>query len=257
MIGTLPKPGSFISIVPTYDDWYENLHTASWLPTSEPGSPQYSWTIASGDLPVWGVELSSVKHYAYFACSGYNHDSLTRTVYVRMTKNGGNYAYGSQSVIPSRYYTANCLFYDVDVSDVLGIKLWTTNANTLSRFFECRLVTDTDVYIKGFNTNEVLSHFYFDLTFKELVQEYSMDYLPTSYVTMPGTPISLSFSLASYQDFNQKYMGIPLAEFIRSSHNHSTYKDKITFYTGTSMYVYYLNPIMIAQLDFIRGGSIR
>lgn len=106
----------------------ETLGSAVYLPTSEPATPQVSYTVASGDLPAFNVAPDSKKWMAYMIAAG---SAVTAaTLYWRMKKNGSSVANGSQAVTAAYYYTQHSYFYDVAVGDVLEIALWSSVTNT-------------------------------------------------------------------------------------------------------------------------------
>jgi len=122
------------------------LDTPVDLPTSEPDTPQYEWTVAGGDLPAFSLTLKSVKYIGCFYAAGKNVSGATRTVYIRMTKNGSSVSTANSSVGDATFYTRSCFFYDIAVSDVLGIKLW-ANDTGVNRDYQARQVHPSRIFL--------------------------------------------------------------------------------------------------------------
>lgn len=105
------------------------LATPEALPTSEPATPQISYTIGPQHLPT--VSPAGLKYVltAILYAAGRNTDAAAQTVYYRIMKNGVSVATGSASVNAGNYWTHNhARFYDVVPGDVLACKLWATSA---------------------------------------------------------------------------------------------------------------------------------
>ena len=104
------------------------LGTPETLPTSEPATPQISYTVASGDLPVISPDMESKKWIGYLVGAG--KAVTAATVYWRMKKNGSSVATSSQSVAANQYYTYQAYFYDITVGDVLELALWSNKTDS-------------------------------------------------------------------------------------------------------------------------------
>jgi hypothetical protein len=100
------------------------LGTPETLPTSEPATPQISYTVASGDLPTFNLTPYQKKWVAIVIGAG--KAVTAATIYWRMKKNGASVNTGSSSVSAGYYYTRQCFFYDVAVGDVLELALWSS-----------------------------------------------------------------------------------------------------------------------------------
>lgn len=106
------------------------LGTPEVLPTSEPATPQISYTIATGHLPMVSPTGLEYVLTALLYAAGKNTDTTSRTVYYRILKNGSSVATGSSRVLGGYFYTWNhCNFFDVQVGDVIACKLWASGAN--------------------------------------------------------------------------------------------------------------------------------
>jgi hypothetical protein len=104
------------------------LGTPETLPTSEPGTPQISYTVADGDLSTFNLSVYSKKWVALIYGAG---KAVTAgTISWRIKKNGASVATGSSAVTANYYYTVSAFFYDVAVGDVLELALWSTVADS-------------------------------------------------------------------------------------------------------------------------------
>jgi len=130
-------------MTPQYTSWYTLditykpavetlLDTPEPLPTSEPAEPQVSYTVQESDLPTLSMNVYSKVWVAWIIVAGYCPSAAT--VYYRMLKNGVSVASGSNSVSAGNYYTRVSYFYDVKVGDVLGVKLWSSVADSDWRY---------------------------------------------------------------------------------------------------------------------------
>lgn len=107
------------------------LGTPVVLPTAEPGTSQISITVSSGDLPTISPSPISVKYSAILYAAGKNTDAASQSVSWRILKNSVSVATGTQTgVATNTFWTQQYdQFFDVAVSDVLEIRLWSTSAN--------------------------------------------------------------------------------------------------------------------------------
>ena len=115
-----------VDVTITYPDPDETLlETPVALPTSEPASPQVSYTLGSQHMPVWSpYELEHVKTALLYA-AGQNTSASAITVYYRIQKNGANVGTGSASCPAGAFYTACCYqLLDVQGGDTVSYKLW-------------------------------------------------------------------------------------------------------------------------------------
>ncbi|MEM1879172.1 MAG: hypothetical protein QXJ18_05370 [Desulfurococcaceae archaeon] len=102
----------------------ELLSTPNTLPTTEPITSQIVYTVSEEDLPAFSMGVHSVVWVAYVIGAG----RFTRagTLYLRMLRNGASVRTGSTSVSANNYYTVNTFFYNVNVGDVLELRLWSS-----------------------------------------------------------------------------------------------------------------------------------
>jgi hypothetical protein len=106
------------------------LETPIALPTSEPGSPQITFTVIEDDLPVLsGAALSDVTLIPAFFAGGTNEAETANIHYARVFKNGvevgaPNTACDGEPLWTYSFY----LFADIAVGDVVTISLWADSA---------------------------------------------------------------------------------------------------------------------------------
>jgi hypothetical protein len=121
--------GSLKALTTTIQSPSENLQgTPTTLPTSEPGTPQISYTVASGDLPTFSMGHYSQVWIAVLVAAG--KAVTAATINWRMKKNGSSVNTNSFSVAANTYYTINAFFYDISVGDVLAIALWSNKTDS-------------------------------------------------------------------------------------------------------------------------------
>jgi len=100
------------------------LETPETLPTSEPDTPQISYTVTEDLLPTLSMQPYSKK---WVACLyGAGRFTTAGTVYWRMKRNGASVASSSKSVSANYYYTVCAHFHNVNVGDVLELALWSS-----------------------------------------------------------------------------------------------------------------------------------
>lgn len=121
-----------VDVTITYPDPDETLlETPVALPTSEPASPQVSFTLATKHLPTWSpFELPHSKMMMLYA-GGKNTSGEKPTVYWRAKVNGANHSTGSYpNMSASIYWTLNSLSLPVpaSVGDVVDVYLWASGA---------------------------------------------------------------------------------------------------------------------------------
>lgn len=102
------------------------------LPTTEPGTPQISYTVQSSDLAIFSGNVpSSVVHVPFVYSTGQAGASATIISY-RILLNGASQSTGSSSSITAgQYYTIEQMRYiPVNVGDVITVSLWSNQADT-------------------------------------------------------------------------------------------------------------------------------
>jgi len=119
----------------TYQTPQETLQeTPTVLPTTEPGTATFSYTVATGDLPTFdGVPLSQ-SFVALLYASGLNTTAIPAIISYRIKKNGASLVTSTATAAASQYWTL-CLFnaslVGVVAGDVLDVYLWQTTTNAL------------------------------------------------------------------------------------------------------------------------------
>jgi len=104
------------------------LASPETLPTSEPTTPQISYTVQSANLPILDFNVYSKKYVAVVIGAG--KFVTAGTCYWRMKKNGASVNTGSFSVSANNYYTVHARFLDVAVGDVLELALWSNQTDS-------------------------------------------------------------------------------------------------------------------------------
>jgi len=112
----------------TYPANLETQITPETLPTTEPTNPQITYTVAQEDLV--GLSLTVFKRVEVAILNASGQFITAGTLYWKMMKNGSPVVSSSSSVSANYYYRLGCYFYNVAVGDVLGIKLWSSVADS-------------------------------------------------------------------------------------------------------------------------------
>jgi hypothetical protein len=112
----------------TYPAVQETTITPETLPTTEPTNPQIAYTVADADLAQLSLGVFQRIEVAILNASG--QFITAGTLNYRMVKNGSSVKTGSFAVSANYYYRLGCYFYNVAVGDVLGIKLWSNQADS-------------------------------------------------------------------------------------------------------------------------------
>lgn len=102
------------------------------LPSTNPGTPQITMTIASGDLPTISPTPISMTYCAVLYMAGKNTDAASQSISYQVYKNGVaiSGATGSASVATNTYWThEHFRFNNISVGDVVGVSVWCASAN--------------------------------------------------------------------------------------------------------------------------------
>jgi hypothetical protein len=116
------------SVTVTIQSPQQTLGTAETLPTSEPATPQISYTVADGDLPVFDVAPHSKKWVAMVVGAG--KFVTAGTLSWRMKKNGASVSTSTSSISANYYYTLQAWFHDVAICNVLELALWSNKTDS-------------------------------------------------------------------------------------------------------------------------------
>jgi len=130
------------------DPYEEYKDKPEALPTSEPATPQISFTISSSDLPEFNIEPESVKYVVLVVTSGKNSSGSSGYVYHKMLKNGSEVYSRNRYVANNYYWSFECCYYDVSVGDTLGIKMW-ASASGFNWDYQLRQAQPTRVGLFG------------------------------------------------------------------------------------------------------------
>ena len=250
----LPRPKARQTLNITMQTPYEELlGTPVDLPTTEPGTAQYEWTIASGDLPVFSITHKSVVWVAHFYAAGKNVSGASRTVYYRMVKNGSNVKTGSGSVSDNYFYTWNCYFYNVAVGDVLGIKLWAAAAG-VNRDYQARQIQPTRLAIvadgeimKPLNYSSITDHPVLSLGSPSCSGTYAFA------VYLPGTTAKTSLGSSSAISELRHHATYKLFRITRGD---ASYADSIQVKIATTYRPYYYRNYLPTQIIFRSYGEL-
>jgi hypothetical protein len=105
------------------------LSTPQTLPTTEPATPQISYTVAAGDFPTFNPPVYMKKHIALLYAGG--KAVTAATISWRMKKNGLSVATGTINVAANTFYTLSAFFgVDIVAGDVLEIALWSNQTDS-------------------------------------------------------------------------------------------------------------------------------
>lgn len=155
----MPRPHSYSEHSISFPTPYENvLGTPIYLPTTEPGSPQFSWTVASGDLPTISG-LSYILIGDMDVC-GKNEDSIGRSIYWRMKKNGDQVAYSSSGVSAGYFWTVRAMWTDITIGDTLDLYLWTQVSDVVYYEFDGHCVLPTRFFLSPLKGSGIISRIY-------------------------------------------------------------------------------------------------
>lgn len=145
------------------------------LPTSQPGSPQYTVTITSGDLPALNYGFTTGNPQVMLVMGGLNNDASARTVSILLKRNGGTLTTYTSSIAASTYWTFQywSSISAWNVGDTLTAYIWAASSTNC--------VYDYNAYWIRFSSITNPSHVGWVL--KNLVQTQ------TAYPTLTlGTP---------------------------------------------------------------------
>lgn len=139
----------------------EYIFSPIYLPNSEPQNPQIVFTITREDLPVFSHVAYNGLFIIYSCFGGKNVSSSSVALYVRVLINDAPTYYSSTSVNANYYHYGELVHDGINIGDTIGIKLWSSIANTLyydyylymviiSRFY-CKEIADrfVKVYLYG------------------------------------------------------------------------------------------------------------
>jgi hypothetical protein len=96
------------------------------IPTSEPGSPQITWTILEADMPALsGAALTDITPIPAFFVGGTNDTTTPNVHYARLFKNGVEVGFTDRECDGEIFWTYSLYeFAGVAPGDVITLKLW-------------------------------------------------------------------------------------------------------------------------------------
>jgi hypothetical protein len=136
------------------------LATPTVLPTSAPVSPQVSYTVGAGDLPVLdGVVASAITLVAFLFVGGANLAQTGQNISIDVFLNGVS-VYGAPLVGLSSqpYYTQQCPI-PIVLGDVLDVYLWTDNPDEVNFDYSALAIAPTRPHIAPHGTVVLGTHY--------------------------------------------------------------------------------------------------
>lgn len=130
--------------------------TPTVLPTSEPASPTFSYTVAAGDLPTFDGVPVSVTNYALVFAGGLNTTGSAATLCYRIKKNGVSTNSATNiSVTANQYWTLHLFSRDgvgnVVAGDVIDVYLWQVTTNALNWDYQALAICPSRIFLDSKN----------------------------------------------------------------------------------------------------------
>jgi len=220
------------------------LSTPEILPTSEPTTPQISYTVQESDLPILNLNVYRKVWVAWIVVAGYCPSSAT--IYHRMLRNGSSVSTGSSSVSARYYYTRIFYFYNVNVGDVLEVKLWSS-------------ATDSDWRYKAYQIQVTRIIPLSKIRLLSPCNIVSVDTQPTLTLGNPSVYASYLYyvfhldglygSYSSTVNFACLYVGDILGLY-RINYGDITYANSSTILTSTTYYPRYIRNYVPTKIVF-------
>jgi len=132
--------GSVHTLNFSYPSAVENNYWAApvALQTTEPGTPQQSWTVTSTMLPSCSQGGVAITVCAQIYVSGYNSNASTVTLYYRVKRSGVSLTTASTTTAATTYYTLHIRgitpSINVQVGDTLDLFLWASTTGVDHRY---------------------------------------------------------------------------------------------------------------------------
>lgn len=112
----------------SYQTPLEELKAADTLPTTEPGTPQISYTVAEAHLPTLNMPVYKKTFFAVLFGAG--QVTKAATIYCHLKKNATSVVQSNYPVEANAYYTWTCGCSPVQVGDVLELALWSNQTDS-------------------------------------------------------------------------------------------------------------------------------
>lgn len=130
------------------------------LPTSVPGSPQFSLTIALGDLPVIAPAPLALTHHALLYLAGQNNAGSSAVVSYEVYKDGVLVISYWDTVPDTHYWTLNSYVMDIAEGTLIEVFL---SANTVGVAWEYQAYAIAVDQVQVSPTDRVLARISYDL----------------------------------------------------------------------------------------------
>ena len=227
------------------------LGTPETLPTSEPGTPQTSYTLAAANLPSFS-EMSFYKKFIGVVVFGGRYPT-GGVLYWRMKKNGASVNTGSFVPASGNYFTGNAFFWDVDVGDVLEIAMWSSVTDSV---WDYKAVYGTVTRIIPFNRERVL----YPCDFASIKRNYPTLTLGSPYVATTASsiyPYHCGFGLPSIGSENLFWSLYPILPYgtYRINLGDYHYSNSLSYGLNNSYRPYYRRTFLVERL-LARGVKI-
>ncbi len=226
------------------------LGTPVTLPTSEPGTPQVSYTVASGDLPTLSITPFSKTWISYVYAAG---KFVTAGILSwRMKKNGSSVRTGTLSVAANTYYTLTACFFNIAVGDVLEIALWSNQTDSNYDYKAFFVVVDR---VSVWNKRRLYAPCNFTGVEAKPVLTLGNPSVQETKVTIPyHLDIYLYYNFSAPTNFSHIYAGTTYGCFMVGLGDYSKNNDAYG-YTHASYRPYYVRQSTPTQI-VIRGAII-
>lgn len=107
----------------------ENSRTDTLPTPSEPGSPQFSYTVSASNFVTFSRDSFIENNDINVNLSGDNTTGGNATVYYNVYYNAGSIKTGSNSMSTNRRWSMNVTVGDVSVGDTIEVAVWSDVAN--------------------------------------------------------------------------------------------------------------------------------
>jgi hypothetical protein len=94
------------------------------LPSSEPTTPQFQYTLTANDFPTFNPSTTSSKYVFFIVVGGYNGDTASANLYYKTLKNNVTISTNNTMVTAGYLFYLWLFIYDVKVGDTIGVKFW-------------------------------------------------------------------------------------------------------------------------------------
>lgn len=249
--------GTFKTTNITLPNLRENPALGLTLPTTEPGTPQISYTVQDSDLATFsGTVPMSVKNVPILYVSGRVGASST-TINYRLSVNGTSKVQSNNAnAAASSYFTYSFAKYiPVSVGDVVTVSLWSNQ-------------TDTSIVYSAFSTNPTRlqlskgTTILKDVAYGAIITPPSPTQAPTpttiqstgSCAIYPSTTISLSLNIGAACVFPALVQETTNGYYLLRCSNADQFDQVLIVTHATNQFTYYRNnfPSSISFREVLR-----